>query len=507
MITKSISTTATLKGRRIVALRLAAWIGFLLMPFLTEAQTTLYWDGNGTTGGTGGTNTWTTSTSTANRRWRADSATGTLGSWSNSSPTDYAVFGGTAGTVSWASNISVRRITFTVSGYTLARTSNTLTLVTDGFIDTGSFNATISGPMAGTVGMTKLGSGTLTLSGASTYTGVTSINAGVLAVSSLANGGNNSNIGKSTSDAANLVLNGGTLRYTNTNAASTTNRLFTLGAGGGTLDASATGALTFSNTGAIAYTGTGNRTLTLTGSSTAGNTLAAAIANPAGNTTSIVKSSGGTWVVSGNNTYSGTTTIEQGTFAFGSNTAAGTSVITVNGGTLSASGGERTIANNVVVGGNFTIGGTDNLKFEGSINLGGGTRTITVNNTGLTTFAGSITQPYYSGLVKAGTGTLVLSGDNSYAAPTSINAGTLVLASNTALGASGIYGHTIASGATLALQGDVSVNQAGFNLSGSGVGGNGAIRNLSGNNTLGGSLILGGATTITSDSGTLTLTG
>ena len=54
----------------------------------------------------------------------------------------------------------------------------------------------------------------LTLSGANTYAGPTTISAGILAVSSLADGGTASNLGASTNAAANLVLNGGTLRYT-----------------------------------------------------------------------------------------------------------------------------------------------------------------------------------------------------------------------------------------------------------------------------------------------------
>lgn len=359
--------TASLRNSRRAAFPVLAWIGFLLSALILDAQTSFYWDANGVSAGTGGAGTWTQS----NSQWRSGSDTGTLGVWSDS---NYAMFGGTAGTVSLASNISARRITFASNNYTLAHSSNnTLTLVNDGFIDTGSFNATITGPIAGTVGLTKLGSGLLTLSGANTYSGVT---------------------------------------YVNT-----------------------------------------------------------------------------------------------GTLAFGSNTAAGSSVITMNGGAISASGGPRTLANNVAVAGNFSIDGTHDLTFTGTINLGGGTRTITVNNSGITTFAGSVTQPYYSGLTKAGAGTLVLSGDNSYAAPTTINAGTLVLAHDNALGQTAVWNQTIASGATLGLQGDINVNQGSFSLRGTGVDAGGAIRNLSGDNTLGGTLTFGGATSIISATGTLTLSG
>lgn len=70
-----------------------------------------------------------------------------------------------------------------------------------------------------------------------------------LTVTSLANGGSASGIGSSSNAAANLHIQGGTLRYEG--AATSTDRLFTIGTRGATLDASGTGALTFSNTGAL----------------------------------------------------------------------------------------------------------------------------------------------------------------------------------------------------------------------------------------------------------------
>ena len=109
--------------------------------------------------------------------------------------------------------------------------------------------------------------------------------------------------------------------------------------------------------------------------------------------------------------------------------------------------------------------------------------------------------------MKSGSGTLVLSGNNTYSGPTSVNAGTLVLANNNALGAQGTWNHLVSTGATLALQGGITVNQGGFNINGTGVNNGGAIRNLSGNNTLGGQIALGSAASLASDSGTLTFTG
>lgn len=119
----------------------------------------------------------------------------------------------------------------------------------------------------------KQGRGGVRITGNNNYTGTTMIrgrtmstietaaanNSGVpaggefhgttLTVTSLANGGSASGIGSSSNAAANLHIQGGTLRYEG--PATSTDRLFTIGTRGATLDASGTGALTFSNTGAL----------------------------------------------------------------------------------------------------------------------------------------------------------------------------------------------------------------------------------------------------------------
>ena len=51
-------------------------------------------------------------------------------------------------------------------------------------IDNGSgIDATINSIIAGSVGLTKTGAGTLTLGGTNTYTGTTAVNAGILSIS------------------------------------------------------------------------------------------------------------------------------------------------------------------------------------------------------------------------------------------------------------------------------------------------------------------------------------
>ncbi|MGC3992464.1 MAG: autotransporter-associated beta strand repeat-containing protein [Chthoniobacteraceae bacterium] len=252
-----------------------------------------------------------------------------------------------------------------------------------GTIDTNGFDSTYAGVIAGGVtgttsantsygfGLTKNGSGTLTLTGTNTYGGTTVINGGTVSVSSLAtetaSGGVASGIGSAPNTAQYLVFNGGTLQYTG--AATTTDRRFTLGSSGGTIDASGSGALTWAgNTGSggtvsnvISISGTGNRTLTLTGSSTASNVLGIALGDSStSGKSSLVKNGAGTWVLTGTNTYTGATTVNAGTLRVTGSLASGSAVAVSGGATLTGTG---------TIGGSVTVAGGSTLSTEGALSL------------------------------------------------------------------------------------------------------------------------------------------
>ena len=193
----------------------------------------LYWDANGAAG-RGGTGTWSNASSQLG--WTTNSSglavSGTY-AWGSSSGTDYyagagltANFGGTAGTVALSGTVDAHSgLTFETNGYTL--TSGTLTLAgassANNTISVSTGTTTINSVLAGTTGLTKAGSGTLTLSAANTYTGTTTVNSGTLQANAANAAGSTSQVivnnggsflvsaSNSVNDSAAINLNGGTL--------------------------------------------------------------------------------------------------------------------------------------------------------------------------------------------------------------------------------------------------------------------------------------------------------
>jgi fibronectin-binding autotransporter adhesin len=175
----------------------------------------------------------------------------------------------------------------------------------------------VSGVISGANNPVTFGSatsnGTITLTAPNTYTGATTIRGGTLSVGTIGNGGVAGNLGSATSASSNLVFDGGTLQYTGANA--TSDRAFTIKAGKtATIDTanniSFAGATGVATTGALTKIGAGNLTLT------------------------------------GNNTFTGPTTISAGNLAVNGSLAGAVTV--QSGGILEGSG---------LVVGNLTGGG------------------------------------------------------------------------------------------------------------------------------------------------------
>ncbi len=397
--------------------------------------------------------------------------------------------------------------TITGGGYTLTLTGSAI----------GSSLASIVG--TGTGGITKAGTGTWTLS-ASTYTGVTAINLETLSVSSLANGGSNSNIGAATSDAANLVINGRTLKYTGVDVS--TDHLFTIGASGATINSSGSaGALAFSNSGIIVASGTGARTLTLTGTASA--SIAGAISDDASsNATALTKTGSNTWTLSGINTFTGNTTISAGvlkissagqlasgsyagdisvgsgtTFQFSSTAAqtlsgllSGSGALTKDTGTsntLSISGSGNTFSGAITIG-----AGVLQLSGSGVLASGSYSNTISIATSSEFEHSSSANQ-LLSGIISgagvvfkdtSSSSTLTLQAANTYSGGTTVSAGTLQANANSTPTSgtitSGPFGTntvTVQSGGAVDFNGKTLANN--LSLAGTGISSLGALLNSS----------------------------
>ncbi|QDB99456.1 autotransporter-associated beta strand repeat-containing protein [Mesorhizobium sp. 8] len=196
---------------------------------------------------------------------------------------------------------------------------------------------------ASAVSLVKDQAGTWRLTNStSSYTGatITTADGGVLEVTKLADGGENSSIGASTAAAGNLVIStNGTLRYVG--AGDSTNRLFTLGTGTTIIESSGTGAVNFTDSGGLmGFTGIGARAFTLGGTYAGDNIMGVTIRDQSGaNQTSLAKNDAGTWILTADNTYTGNTVINDGKLIIGNggttgNVGTGEVILAFSTGTL-----------------------------------------------------------------------------------------------------------------------------------------------------------------------------
>jgi len=320
-------------------------------------------------------------------------------------------------------NAGTGLVTFFNGAFTF--NSSTAGTINNLILDTGANGITFSAsPITNTNGsvlnLTKLGSGTLTINtGASSYTGTTTIQQGTLSASNLANSGSNSSIGQS---GLIFITSGGNANFNYTGGAVSTNLGFTItGSGTSSVTNSGSGLLTLTGNGTYAVTtnGTSNQSLTFdTGAN--GITVGGVIKNPSNNL-SIVKSGAGTLTLSGANTYTGSTTINTGTITAGaSNVLADTTqLILGNSTTFNLNGNTDTIGS---------------ISGSGSITLGAGQLTSGGDNTS-TTYSGIISGVGGS-IRKTGNGVLTLSGINTYNGGTTLLGGTLSINTQSNIGSS-----------------------------------------------------------------------
>jgi autotransporter-associated beta strand protein len=284
-------------------------------------------------------------------------------------------------------------------------------------------NVTLPNILTSTGTLTQQGADTVTVTGNNLgFSGVIDVNSGTLKLGST-NGFGTASI--SVQSGANLDITG----YTVANA---------LGFGGGTLESisgsgtSVTGPVTLNGGGVVSVAA--SSTLNISG----------AIGGAGG----LVSSGSGLLILSGNNTYSGTTTVNAGTLQVGNSNALGSSSdptsiasgaildlagyavpepIQFNGGTLRSSTG---------------IGGT----VSGIVTVGASGGTVDVP-TGITlTLSNSVNGGGL--LTKSSAGTLILSGSNSYSGGLALNAGEVEFANAAAVPATGQV--SLANGITLA---------------------------------------------------------
>lgn len=367
-------------------------------------------------------------------------STGTVNLNGGTTSVDYVIIGSGTGALNF--NGGILKANKDENNFLQNITSSNSEIQSGGAIfDSNNHNIEIGSSLDGTGGLTKQGAGTLILSAANSYGGVTTISSGAL------NPQNSGALGSTTagtvvSSGAALQLQGGitisdealtisgmgeandgALRSISGN--NSYNGNITLGSNT-RINSEAVGeTLTINPSGGNAISGAFD--LTLGGS---GNIQ---IGDPITNGGNLIKDGAGTLTLDSTNTYTGGTLINDGILRIGGgpgNTNAIPDLSAVN----IATGALLDLNNN-----NETIG---SLTGAGNVTLGSGTLTTGGNN-GSTTFSGVISSTT-GGLVKEGTGTLTLEGMNTYGGTTTINNGTLLVnggvTSDINVGATGTLG-------------------------------------------------------------------
>ena len=291
-----------------------------------------------------------------------------------------------------------------------------------GFYFGNTGNIGVDTVLAGTGGLLKTQTNTLTLSGLSTFTGPVEVQAGTLSFNTITSIGGGASALGSASTAQDGVIHMGltsaatTLIYTGSGSISDRTIGMQGTTGALTLDSSGSGALVL---GGVHFETAGNKTLTLKGLSDPllANTLGSLNEYGLGVLT-LVKSDTNTWVISGTSSYSGSTSINDGTLRFTADQTLagalnfGTANSITTAGTLDLSTASATFAGNLLVQTNtavetnqILIGAGESLTIGGTVTLGG----TATNSTTLFSVSGA---GAFNVINTTGTGLTFLVGNN-----------------------------------------------------------------------------------------------
>jgi autotransporter-associated beta strand protein len=376
----------------------------------TGNSTLQFWNANGqaspTTAG-GGSGVWSTSAPS----WT--DATGAITSAMTPMP-GTAIFAGAPGVVTVDNTggaVTAYGLQFASDGYRLNGDALTLLAdpqgaapvirVGDGSAAGAAYTTTIDAVLSGTAGLDKTDLGTLVLNGVNTWTGDTRISGGTLSVAAEASLG---------ALSSTLVLDGGVLQVTGT-AIGTLARGIQLGSVGGGFDVAE-----------AAHTLVVGQSLTGSGA--------------------LLKAGAGTLELHGNNSYQGGTTVQQGTLLGNSGSLSG--AITNNARVVFEQAADGVYAGAMSGSGTLTKQGQGTLTLQGANSYTGGTLVAEgalqgstaslqgdiVNNAAVLVeqdIDGSLAANISGSgsLTKRGTGSVVLTGANTYSGGTVIEAGTL----------------------------------------------------------------------------------
>jgi autotransporter-associated beta strand protein len=328
--------------------------------------------------------------------------------------------------------------TFDLSGY-----NQSISSLSDGGVATGSIlastgtsnlmingnaSSSFGGSIGGAINITQNGSGTLTLSGSNSYTGLTTLNAGSLIAAS------NAALGNSASATGGLLLNpaSGTMTASFTSANPTIASLANSGAGASNI---------------VLGNGPGNTptNLTITGAGAgAGTTFSGVISDLSAShaaATGSITLLGGSLTLTGANTFAGNTTVNGGALNIGNALALQNSTLNLVSGSAVIGATPTTLTLGGLTGSqNFALTNTAATPAAVALSIGG----VAVS----TTYTGNLSG--LGGVTKNGSGTIQFgsgsTGGASYAGPTAITNGTLIL------GGTG----TITGGVTLSGAGGVN---------------------------------------------------